>query len=51
MKTKICDWCGKRPAIYFDEIDPFTEEIYPNDVDDELLDWCKECYQNRLDEI
>jgi hypothetical protein len=51
MNNKICDWCGKRPAIYFDETDPFTNEIYPEDENDDEMNWCEECYQDRLDEI
>jgi hypothetical protein len=51
MKT-MCDHCNKKEAVHLDELDPFTVEIYPEELDEtDISNWCEDCYHERLMDI
>jgi len=44
-----CDWCGKPATIK--DTDPYLDEIFPEDENEEESWWCEDCYQEQLDNI
>ena len=53
MKKKRRKKCGKCKMLkddVFKAIDPFIQEIYPEDANPKSL-WCGDCYQDACDEI
>jgi hypothetical protein len=42
-----CDHCGKESDTVFLDIDPYLDEIYPEEENEESY-WCDDCYQEAL---
>lgn len=45
-----CDHCGIVGGQVFESCDPFIAEIYP-DQEKYLEMWCRDCYDERQDDI
>jgi hypothetical protein len=46
-----CDHCGRFKEDIFLAVDPYIEEIYGEDEENEETLWCDDCYQERLWDI